>query len=498
MRSPTRGCWRTKAHSRSSSGPALCRISSGTASLPRSWSCAARTSSSSSSRRSPSFNPVSTARDPTLSRCIGRSGSRSESASSSASIVRSVSIRLECFWAYSRSSATCSALLASTASSGSSTAPNELPISNPTPRSESAAHAWSISGSASPSTRGTTRQNSSPPKPVGAVLGGRHLRELRAEAGQQGVSGRVPERVVVPLEAVEVEDHQEGRLDLGLREESFEIGQELPAIAETRQRIGHRLEPRELEEAAILAERHREPDDDGEQRRCREGDGEQVDLVEVVVDEDADGEDGASGGDGEQRLASELGTAPVDRPGRRGDQEQCRRPEDVERRSLHVRVGGALEEVDRIGSGRSQDAQPEQEPAPSGSPAGEREDPEHGGEQKEIPERVGQIRDNRGGRALRRLENDLDEHRGGQRGRGERGRQAVEPQRPADRPRTRANQRHDPEVDEWIEAEVTDVRNRGVRLGMHADPPDLGKRPTQKRGGKGGPGRTLARDEQRP
>ena len=93
MRSPTRGCWRTKAHSRSSSGPALCRISSGTASLPRSWSCAARTSSSSSSRRSPSFSPVSTARDPTLSRCIGRSGSRSESASSSASIVRSVSIR---------------------------------------------------------------------------------------------------------------------------------------------------------------------------------------------------------------------------------------------------------------------------------------------------------------------------------------------------------------------------------------------------------------------
>ena len=34
MRSPTIVCWRTNAHSRSSSGPGLCRISSGTASLP--------------------------------------------------------------------------------------------------------------------------------------------------------------------------------------------------------------------------------------------------------------------------------------------------------------------------------------------------------------------------------------------------------------------------------------------------------------------------------
>ncbi len=47
MRSPTIVCWRTKAHSRSSSGPGFWRISSGTATLPRSWSCAACSSSSS-------------------------------------------------------------------------------------------------------------------------------------------------------------------------------------------------------------------------------------------------------------------------------------------------------------------------------------------------------------------------------------------------------------------------------------------------------------------
>ena len=124
------------------------------------------------------------------------------------------------------------------------------------------------------------------------------------------------ERVVVPLEPVEVEDHQQGGLDLGLREEAFEIGQKLSAIAETGQRVGDGLMPRELEQPAILAEGHREPHDDREQRRGRETDGEQVDLVEVVVDQHADGEDGAGRRDGEERLALHVGAAPVERPGR--------------------------------------------------------------------------------------------------------------------------------------------------------------------------------------
>jgi len=140
----------------------------------------------------------------------------------------------------------------------------------------------------------------------------------------------VAESVVVPLEPVEVEDHQQGGLDLGLGEEAFEIGQELSTIAETGQRVRDGLVPRELEQPAILAERHHEPHDDREQRRGRETDGKQVDLVEVVVDQDADDEHGAGRRDGEERLALDVGSAPVDRPGRRGDQEQRHRPEDVE------------------------------------------------------------------------------------------------------------------------------------------------------------------------
>ncbi len=157
-------------------------------------------------------------------------------------------------------------------------------------------------------------------EPVRTVHRCRDGRELRAETGEEGVTCRVAERVVVPLEPVEVEDHQQGGLDFRRREEAFEVGQELPTIAEAGQRVGDGLMPRELEQAAIFAEGHREPHDDRQQSRGRESHGEQVDLVEVVVDQDADGENGAGGRDCEERLALQFGSAPVYRPCGRSDQ----------------------------------------------------------------------------------------------------------------------------------------------------------------------------------
>ncbi len=64
------------------------------------------------------------------------------------------------------------------------------------------------------------------------------------------------ERVVVALEPVEVEDHQEGWLDR-LLEDALEVDEQLPAIAETGQRVGDRLLAGQLEEPAVLAERER-------------------------------------------------------------------------------------------------------------------------------------------------------------------------------------------------------------------------------------------------
>ena len=61
MRSPATVCWRMIAHSASSSGPGLLRITSGTATLPTSWSSAARISTSSDSASRPIRRPTAAA-----------------------------------------------------------------------------------------------------------------------------------------------------------------------------------------------------------------------------------------------------------------------------------------------------------------------------------------------------------------------------------------------------------------------------------------------------
>ena len=55
-------------------------------------------------------------------------------------------------------------------------------------------------------------------EPVGVAVGRDLGAELRAEAREQRVAGEVAERVVVALEAVEVEEHQQARVRVAARE----------------------------------------------------------------------------------------------------------------------------------------------------------------------------------------------------------------------------------------------------------------------------------------
>src|SRR5207248_2035664 len=67
-------------------------------------------------------------------------------------------------------------------------------------------------------------------------------RELRGEALEKGVAGGVAERVVVALEAVEVEDREQPRPVLSsILELALEIGDELPPVRQPGQRVGQRL-----------------------------------------------------------------------------------------------------------------------------------------------------------------------------------------------------------------------------------------------------------------
>ena len=77
---------------------------------------------------------------------------------------------------------------------------------------------------------------------------------------------------------------------------------------------------------------------------------------------------------------------------------------------------------------------------------------EHGGEQKEIPERVGQVVATVDGRASVEWSTAWTSTAAASVAAASAADQAVEPQLPPIDRRTRANQRHDPEVDERIEA----------------------------------------------
>src|SRR6478752_3518073 len=96
--------------------------------------------------------------------------------------------------------------------------------------------------------------------PVGGVLLPDDGGEPTAEPGEEVVSRGVPERVVVALEAVEVEEDDAQRLGLGRRlAEAVEIDLHRAAAAEPGERIGPDL----FQQRAVLAHAHPEPDDHG-------------------------------------------------------------------------------------------------------------------------------------------------------------------------------------------------------------------------------------------
>jgi hypothetical protein len=72
----------------------------------------------------------------------------------------------------------------------------------------------------------------------------------------------VPEAVVVSLEPVQVEDHQEGEGGVFRREPFVEVGDQLSAVRKPRQRVRDGLVLRQVEEAPVVAEADDEAHDD--------------------------------------------------------------------------------------------------------------------------------------------------------------------------------------------------------------------------------------------
>ena len=336
------------------------------------------------------------------------------------------------------------------------------------------------------------------PEPVGRAAVARDERELRAEPDEERVPGRVPERVVVALEAVEVEDHQHRRRRPVRLERRVEVDQEPAPVPEAGERVGDGVVPREHVEPRVLPERQHQPDEHEGERERGKGDRGNVHLLEVVDDEDADRGRGAEERNGEERAALDVERALVPRAGPRGggDEEGRERPQHVDRAARLVRVD--LEQVDGVGDRGRQEAEREEEPAALEPPAGERDDPDDGREQEDVAERVGDVRRDRAPRALGTADHHLDQHGRAERRGGDGGRQPVEPERAGDEPRPLPQQQHDPDVEQRVEREPARVRERRVLDRIRDQEVELPERGAGEREGDEAPGQAIARDEQGP
>ena len=93
---------------------------------------------------------------------------------------------------------------------------------------------------------------------------------------------------------------------------------------------------------------------DCDKRRDGEQDREQVDVLELAVDEDADPDEPADGGRDQRGTPVEADRLPLPAPQPAGpaEEEGCRRPSDIQKRALYVGAGGALEEVNAVGDSK--------------------------------------------------------------------------------------------------------------------------------------------------
>ena len=171
---------------------------------------------------------------------------------------------------------------------------------------------------------------------IDLALAGDRSAELLGDPGEERVAGGMAERVVVGLEPVEVEQHQDGgRPGVECR---AEVDHQLAPVPDARERIRLRFDAGLCEQLHLLAERERHPGDHREHGGRRQDDRRRVQRLELPVDEDcerAQAEDrrqrehaGALGADGAE---------PAGRlPGSGGEEKHRERPAGVEQRMLSV------------------------------------------------------------------------------------------------------------------------------------------------------------------
>ena len=200
----------------------------------------------------------------------------------------------------------------------------------------------------------------------------------------------------------------------------------------------------------------------------------------------------------EERASVGLESSLVARvdPGRERDEQRREGPQDVDKAPLLVRVD--LEQVDAVCDRGGEEAETEDQPATVEPPAGEREDAEDGREQQDVAERIGEVRRDRAARALEGPEDDLDEHGGAERRRGDCRRRPVEPERAGKRSRPALHHQHDRHVRQRIESDPAEVGERREAGRVDGEEVELAERVARQSRRHDRPREPVLADEHRP
>ena len=334
-----------------------------------SCSSAARRKRLTSSVSSPRTVAVASTSCATPSACASRSGWRSARAWSRTFLdCDSTGARRECFCAYIRWSAASSASADSAASRGSVTAPYEQPMWKPSPCSVNAAAAPRMIGSATWGPRAEEHAELVPAHAVRVAAAVDVPRQRAAQALEQGIAGRMPEAVVVVLEAVEVEEHQDQRVGvIGRRDPARKGVGERAAVPEPGERVRQRLAAGLPDHRDVGLEREQQAGHDGDERERGQRDGERVERRDRGVDQqpEPDQPEAERHEDEADRLAVRRGVTLVRLPGGDADREQPAPPPDVEPAAGVVRACHGGDRIQRVGEPEGDDPAREQTPPAS-------------------------------------------------------------------------------------------------------------------------------------
>ncbi len=344
-----------------------------------------------------------------------------------------------------------------------------------------------------------------------AAEAGQHLSlahgggEASADAADEIVSDVVAEAVVHLLEAVEVEQHDgESVVGASLGQRVAQQAVERTAVGQARQVVGQRLSTDERE-GPDLPEGQQRSGQAAEDGSGGEDHGDQGQVDEAPVRQQAEAEEAAADRDEQRRIAREVRLPSMrggGEPRSGGDQGQTERPSGVPQRAGHPGPRRRPVEEDGVADGERDEPQGQQQPRPGRSPREQREHAHDQGQQHQVGDGVAEVGRHDGDGAARRGHDLAHDHRGGERRSGEAGDEAVDPDACRDRAHVAAQHQDDPAPHRWVEPEEPEV---GPRRGRQRDLAPDGDQEVARPGGPGGapdgeadPGRTVLDHGHRP